>query len=405
MFRTVGEGEYLASNADLDIEFRVSRLRYERHELVGELTVCCGIPGARVVDVDDGSQILSASTMNFSSAQTRQTRSKLLAERSRARQLDWFGMVEELCQRVLAAERRGHPAVVLSQVPAPAPDDTVSVEGFTIPRAHATILFGDGGTAKSLLSLYAGGKLEAHGERVALFDWELDAATHRGRLERLFGPLCMPSIRYVRCERPLVHEIDRIRRVIQDEEITFGVFDSVGFACDGPPEAAESALNYFRAWRQLRIGGLHIAHISKAENGDQRPFGSAFWHNSARATWYVKQATNEPGSLTIGLINRKANLGPLQPALAYTFSFDAQRTTLTRVNASTVDELVDSVPLWQRIKQTLKTGPQTLAAIADELDAKVDTVEKAVKRKSQVFTKVSSEDGIYRIALVERRVA
>ena len=89
----------------------------------------------------------------------------------------------------------------------------------------------------------------------------------------------MPSIRYVRCERPLVHEVDRLRRIILDEEITFGVFDSVGFACDGPPEAAESALKYFQAVRQLRIGGLHLAHVSKADTGDQRPFGSAFWHN------------------------------------------------------------------------------------------------------------------------------
>ena len=57
-----------------------------------------------------------------------------------------------------------------------------------------------------------GGKLEAQGERVALFDWELDEVTHRGRLEKMFGRERMPSIRYVRCDRPLVHSSASYRR-------------------------------------------------------------------------------------------------------------------------------------------------------------------------------------------------
>ena len=307
--------------------------------------------------------------------------------------------------RVLSAERAGHPAVILSHVPPATSESIVTIDGYPIYTKHHAIDFGDGGTAKSLYALYRGGKLEAQGERVALFDWELDAVTHRGRLEKMFGRERMPSIRYVRCDRPLVHEVDRLRRIIRDEEITFAIFDSVGFACDGPPEAAESALTYFRAVRQLRIGGLHLAHVSKAETGDQRPFGSAFWHNSARSTWFVKAASSEPGRLTIGLLNRKANLGPLQPALAYTFSFTSDCIDVARVPAASVDELVDSMPMWQRVRDALKSGPRTLASLADELDAKIDTIEKAVKRKSTVFVRVPTEDGIQRIALVERRVA
>ena len=63
------------------------------------------------------------------------------------------------------------------------------------------------------------------------------------------------------------------------------------------------------------------------------------------------------------------------------------------------------MPMWQRVRDALKSGPRTLASLADELDAKADTIEKAVKRKSAIFTKAPSEDGIHRIALVERRVA
>ena len=214
----------------------------------------------------------------------------------------------------------------------------------------------------------------------------------------------MPSIRYIRCDRPLLQEVDRLRRIIVDEEITFGIFDSVGFACDGPPEAAESALAYFRAVRQLRIGGLHLAHVSKAENGDQRPFGSAFWHNSARSTWYVKAANNEPGRLTIGLLHRKANLGPRLPALAYTFTFTPQRIGVQRVEAASVDDLVDALPIWHRMKEALTGGPRTLADLAAELGAK-GLADKTVKCKRVMFTRVPADDGVQRIALVERRTA
>lgn len=402
IFEALGDNEYRGRVPEYEIEFRIARLRYDRHELHGELTVCCGLAGARVFD----DATLSASTINFSSAQTRQMHGRRLADRARtAGAVDWTGLLEELSVRVLAAERAGQPAVILSRLSAADVEPVVMLDGYPIyPRQHA-IDFGDGGTGKSLLALWRAGRLEAEGERVALFDWEMDAQTHRQRLEQLFGRDRMPSIRYVRGERPLVHEVDRFRRIILDEEITFGVFDSVGFACDGPPEAAESALKYFQAVRQLRIGGLHLAHISKADTGDQRPFGSSFWHNSARSTWFVKTAESAPGSLTIGLVNRKANLGPLQPALAYSFTFTPDRITVARLDAGSVDELVDSLPMWQRMKEALRSGPKTMIAIAEELDKPVDTVKKTVQRKSGLFTRVLSADGIQRIALVERRQA
>ena len=66
---------------------------------------------------------------------------------------------------------------------------------------------------------------------------------------------------------------------------------------------------------------------------------------------------------------------------------------------------MDSLPMWQRMKDALRSGPPTLASLAEELGAKVDTVEKTVKRKSEMFTRVSGEDGIRRIALVERRAS
>ncbi len=44
------------------------------------------------------------------------------------------------------------------------------------------------------------------------------------------------------------------------------------------------------------------------DSDDKKPFGSVFWHNTARATWYAKRVQDEGEDVThVGLFNRKAN--------------------------------------------------------------------------------------------------
>src|SRR6266496_1849297 len=139
--------------------------------------------------------------------------------------------------------------------PAPAADDDLQVEGLHLLRRHPVVLFGDGGALKSYLALFLMGRLAEREMRVAIFDWELAGEDHRERLERLF-PDGMPQIFYARCERALVYETDRLRRVVREHDVGFSVFDSVAFACDGPPESAEVAGRYLRAVRQIGGGSL-----------------------------------------------------------------------------------------------------------------------------------------------------
>lgn len=403
IFKVLSEGHYRLADAEHGIEYDVDRLRRDRGELIGELAVSCGLAGARVID----DAMLSVGTFNFSSPRTRQEHAKRLGERARTNgQVDFYGQLEELCQRVIKAERTGTPAIILREMARPAAEVDHDVDGFRFPQQHPTIGFGDGGTCKSLLVLYVGGRLAERGLRVALFDWELDAAQHRLRLESLFGAATMPDVRYVRCDRPLIYEVDRLQRIKQHEQLDFILYDSAGYACNGKPEDAEQALGYFRAVRQIGGGSLHVAHVNKSENNEHKPFGSSFWHNSARSTWFVKlAATSTDGTVsTLGLFHRKANLGPRQPALGFAVTFQPDRTRIDRVDVASVDELAGSLPLWQRMKDALRDGPQTLASLAADLGAPVDSIDKAVRRKSTLFTKVSTfEDHVTRIALVENR--
>jgi hypothetical protein len=334
-----------------DIHFEADRLRRERHELIGELAVRCGLPGARLVN-----GYLSIADFNFSSLRARQDRARHLRERANTKQEpDWFGLLEDFCQRVFTAERSGVPACDLRALQRPTRDDDITVEGLAFPKRHPAILFGDGGAAKSYTALYLVGCLAQRGLSVALFDWELCGEDHRDRLEMLFGT-SMPHILYCRCERPLTSEVDRLRRVVQENNVEYAIFDSIVFACDGRPEEAEVAGRYFRAVREVGCGSLHIAHVNRSEENGRKPFGSSFWHNGARSTWFV-QASEQAGdehTLRLGFFNRKTNLGPMRSPVSFIIEFGPDRTVFRRADIAETPELAGKMSTRQRMIHLLR---------------------------------------------------
>lgn len=325
---TAFDGRYLWTLLPPGITFELDHVRRDKQQhLHGELTVCCDFPRAKTIG-----GVISIASFNASDLRARRERAGFLTERASHDGLDWFGYLEEFCQRIGAAERDGAPATLLSTLPKALQTEDLRIEqDWCVLRQHPVILFGDGSSGKSYLALYAAGRLAERGHRVLYCDWELAGDTHRGRLERLFGPQ-MPPVWYARCDRPLIYEIDRLKRMVQDRGIDYVVCDSVAFASAGPPEDAEVAAAYFRAIRQFGpIGSLHVAHVSKAENGDKRPFGSAFWHNSARATWHIgaEDVTVGDRRLVMTLTPRKANLAGKTGPLSVQMRFGGGGTDVT----------------------------------------------------------------------------
>jgi hypothetical protein len=346
-FKALGNDRYRMVLPNLRLTFDIDRLRRDRHQLFGELSV-------RVAGLNN--RTLSASDINVSSTRARSETAKFLISSANMRDVNWITLIEEFCQKVLMADREGDQLVDLRSIPRPKKEtDDIRVDGISLPRRHPTLIFGDGGSVKSYIALYFAGKMAQAGMKVGLFDWELAGEDHRDRLERLFGP-SMPEIYYARCGRPLVFEAERLSREVARIGVEFAIFDSIGYACAGAPESAEAANGYMRAVRQIGIGSLHIAHINRGENSNQKPFGSAFWHNGARSTWFVQREDESANVKHLGLFNRKANLGPLQQAIGYKVVFDDLCTTFMQENVADNPELASQLPVRERIYRALKRG-------------------------------------------------
>ena len=359
--------------------FEVDYLRRKGGQLVGELLVRTNLPGARTYD-----GVLSVGDFNLSSTRIRQAQARYLEDRSQAGDLDWTGWLEEFSQRVIAAERAGQPSIPLHEVPIPDRGQPLEVDGFPLLDRHPVCVFGDGGAGKSSLGLYVAGELSSQGLGVGYCDWELAGEDQKNRLLKMY-PSKPPWVEYIRCDRPLTFEAERIRRITREKDLDYLIFDSVAFASDGPPEAAETAARYFQAMRRIGpLGSLHIAHVSKSFDGaDRKPFGSVFWFNGFRACWNLKIAESPPdeAKISIALHCRKFNLGAPRPSLGFEFRFDSERTSVHKVDVAEVPDLAAGLSITQRVWSCLRAGPKTKEEIASELeDVKPDSLRRTLNR-------------------------
>ena len=400
----VEQGVYTCSWPDpIGISLEFDLVRSERDgDVTAEVAARVTTPGlARLVH--------SGTRTTLTGSRARSELAGHLEKRSRGLKVEWPDLVEAAAVYVIARHRQGDPAQLLRDVPQPLD------AGWLLPplvlSRQPSIIHGDGGTGKSYIALAAAlaiqtGRADLLGiapvaqKTCAYLDWEFDGWEHRGRAQRLLGD-DIPGLVYVRCVGPIRDQLDRLRRIFRDNAVGFAVVDSVAPACGGEPESAEVALGFFEAIRRLGVGSLCIAHTTKSGD-DERPFGSTFWHNMARVTWLAKkQQETSASSFTVGLFNKKSNTGPLAAPLAYEIDFAADRTVLRRRDVRDVPELAPQVSLAYRIQHALRGGPRTYAELAEELDAKADSIRRACDRgEGKAFTKVSSPDGIYRVALL-----
>lgn len=405
-FAPLPGGGYAYELAYEGVRVELRYLRRERHQLWAEVDVQCNWAGA---SVHEGS--LSCAELNLSNQQARQGRASYCAQRARTKDgaFDWIGVIDAACLLTIRAERKGDDVIVLDDAP-PVANRDVDVYGLGVPTDAASLLIAHGDSLKSLVILLVLGTLAQRGMTTLLLDWEWTADRHKERKCRLFGHDRIEGLLYQKCRAPLVIEADRIRRYCDLHRVDFVAVDSVGLACDGKLIDDDVAIRFHRALGTLPPA-LCAAHVPKSAvsadpNADPiGPFGSVFFSNLCRMSWLVKKQPGvSPDLVTLGMFPQKQNSGARQRPVGLEFNFDRETIGVRSINLADVDGMSQRLPIATRVAHALKQGPMTYTQLADQIGAKLDSVEKAVKR-SDGFQRVCGPDGVTRIALVERRIA
>ena len=387
-FTREGEDAYRLEFPTLGVTFAVAHLYRHHDDLKCELTVDTTLPHARTVN---GTLLWTAT--NLSAARTRAGLAKGLAARSGEPKWDWLGALEILSVRVSRAEAEGSSEIKpLADYDLPTDDPAWTVAGLPILKSHPTILFGDGASGKSYLALWIAGTIARH-VPVIYADFEFEAEAHRDRLQRLFGSRMPRELYYVRCSQPLIHEVGRLQKWILDHGCRYIVVDSVAFSVSGPPESAEVAAGFFRSLRSLNVGALSLAHTTKGENSDQKPFGSTYWSNGARSVWHVKRNDDDgqgASTVELALSHRKSNTGQRLSTRGIRLDFAGATTTVEPFDLAGSADLAAVLPIWQRVRAYVSHTPMTIPDLAGELHANPESIARIVRRMD-IFTRDTSD--------------
>jgi hypothetical protein len=400
----LGGGGHVYELVDDAVRVEGRHLYRERGHVYAETTVIAPWAGVK--------NPLSSSIVNISSQAARKSLAKYCGERAKTKptDFDWHDVIDSACIAFIEADQQGDTTPIALDDAPEIVEREYDIYGLQVPADGKSLLIAHRDSMKSMLQMLTLGTLAQRGIPSLYTDFEWAADRHRGRKHRLFGLERLPHLHYLRCHAPLVIEADRIRRYCDEHHIAFIAIDSIGLACDGPLKDDDVAIRFHRLLDSLPPS-LSSAHVPKSSLGPDGKgdaigrFGSVFFANLCRMSWLVKK---QPGAtddvVSVGLFPQKQNDGSRVKPAGLEFTFSADRIHVRNVNLATVEGLAERLSVPDRMKHLLKSGPLTIARIAEELDAKTDTIIKAANR-NKAFTKVLSADGIQRIALVERRIA
>ena len=370
----------------------LDRFREMRGDLHAEITIYNPKP-------DGNPGLLHFAKLNLLSS-TRSRLGKILQEREGS--IDWGGLLEQVCILAVEHYRKGEPTIDLRETQ---PDTKPRWLLWPyIEHGGPTILAAPGGAGKSMLAMAMAysvasgyailGRVDIEPVPVLYLDYETSAAVHAERLRAIasgLGNEDLPPIFYRRMTASLPESTGFVRKEIDRLGIGFVVIDSLGFAGDGPPVEAATALGLFRSIRKLTVPCLAIHHQRKTPPGMKKNqnidaiFGSVYFINSARRVWQVDSSPSDSGDiLYLSLKNSKANNGRLERAHALKLSIKNSlddRLTSICIDPCRLEEIpafAEKMSVKQRILIELKTGKLDRNELAERLDKKPGHISKTL---------------------------
>ena len=337
------------------------------------------------------------------SSLSRNRLAKALTER--VADIDWDSVIKYSCILAVSHYRQGEPVVEIGGKP-----ETMEQSFQLWPlleKGEPMTIFGPGGTGKSYLADYMAVLVQLNyagiygwlpeSANVLYLDWESSKNIHERRIWAIKQGLGIDSedkIFYRFCSQPFADDIADIQRLVIENNAGFVIVDSQVAASGDDPDKAESASRYYNALRSLRCTTLTIDHVPKNTEGKAMPFGSVFKWNRARSLFEVKQV-QEPGenAAELGLYHRKCNEGKLLQPIGLKLQFhygpgeNLESVVFSETDIRGVPELAKALPLKDRIRGILQSGPMTIGDIAEEMQANEGSIKTILNRGKNLFAR------------------
>jgi hypothetical protein len=322
----------------------------------------------------------------------------------------WSVVLNDACDIAIETYTNASRAIDMSEI---SPDYEVDYRvDKMLPEGEMSILFAMGDSGKTYLSLdillallYKGvwlGRPTLLAGSAMFIDYESSEKVIRKRFQRLLDAhgIAAPDAKtfhyYPARGIPISTQIESIRRDLKRLGIDYIVVDSAAAACGGKPEDADMALATFNALQSLGVTVLLIAHNTKGDD-EFYPFGSIFWHNSARATWFVKKV-QVPGEddIHLALHNRKMNDDAKQKSFGVKIHFDGKNGPVTVTAEAIQDQQHGSTAQAEVVADVLAVQSEAIS-VADLLTAlEVSGIELSAASVRKILNKGRTEGTITR---------
>jgi hypothetical protein len=282
-----------------------------------------------------------------------------------------------------------------------------------LPAGAPTVLYGDGGMAKSLQAMLIAdcvargrnlfGRRVQQG-KVLYLDWELDQEEQTRRAYRVAAglgyPLPAPGLFYRQMVLPLSKALEQIAGWVGELQIALIILDSYGLATLGDPKEAKEVVPLFAQVARLPCTSLFIDHIRNLQPGesaaDLKPFGSVYKFNIARSVIRAVRVGGDEVSLSVLLRQTKSNFAAISEPLGLRITFEEERVSFERVELSSpaFADALAHLPALDKVRQALvaagKAHPDKLAS---ETGLKVGTVKNKLTELRGLGQAVPSGDG------------
>jgi len=276
-----------------------------------------------------------------------------------------------------------------SEMAPPGPREYL-VEGL-VPKDHATTLFGDGASAKSILALSAGTAIAGGADSwmgrkvqncpVIYCDFELDADEQCRRAYQVAQGVNLDkpphNLLYVSgLGRSAREVLMGCLEVCITEGVELFIIDSLGIALEGDAVEASDVIRfhnkYLDPFRAEGITLLVIDHQGKTQAGERyqgkRTFGSVYKEHLSRSVIQVEPGDRGKGLLTATLRQTKHNFGPKAEPFGAKLTFTDEMITV-------VQHSLDATELAQ--EHTLNAGDRVMLALKDDPAFPADISERA----------------------------